>query len=338
VALLTALAAPVAHARVPDVQLAQLEEDDAVWALLEDSTDQAALDGFIAKYPNSRHAKAARDRLAALKAGTVPPPLAIPPRTDAKPPVAAAPPLVPPPPGGAVPPIEPRPAPPPVAAKPPVADPKPPAPPTVAAKPPPVDLKPAPPPVAAKPFDKPIEKPTVVVAATPTQPTQTYARPHVGLETMNGLRLDWCLSWERDCGKPAADAFCKLQGYDAARSFEKQVTGGQTWLPADEQICGGDKCAALAEVVCERPVKGATNVVAITIPAPRVNRLPLAECLQGTLGCGQQAADTFCRAVGLARATRFERSPDGTRSVHLGDQATCGGPQCRALINVACSR
>lgn len=178
----------------------------------------------------------------------------------------------------------------------------------------------------------------MIITGAPTQPTQLYERPQVGAANMNGLRLDWCLAWERDCGKPAADAFCKEQGYDAARSFEPHKTGALTWLAGDEQICSGAQCTALAQVVCERPVKSPGALLLNLIQAPRVNRLPLAECMAPGQGCGQVAADTFCRAGGFARATRFGRSREGTRAFHLGDQTICDGPQCRALIDISCSR
>jgi hypothetical protein len=39
-------------------------------------------------------------------------------------------------------------------------------------------------------------------------------------------RLDWCLHWARDYGKPAADAFCQINGYAEAESWKtgKNIT------------------------------------------------------------------------------------------------------------------
>ena len=44
----------------------------------------------------------------------------------------------------------------------------------------------------------------------------TYTKPMAG-----GRRLDWCLTWATNCGKPAADFYCKSKGYGSARSTFK---------------------------------------------------------------------------------------------------------------------
>ena len=38
---------------------------------------------------------------------------------------------------------------------------------------------------------------------------------------VDGQRLDSCLTGASDCGKPAADAFCKKEGYDNAVLFQR---------------------------------------------------------------------------------------------------------------------
>jgi hypothetical protein len=42
--------------------------------------------------------------------------------------------------------------------------------------------------------------------------------------TVDGNRLDICLVWADQCGQPAADAFCKMQGF----------TGANVWEPAND--------------------------------------------------------------------------------------------------------
>lgn len=199
-------------------------------------------------------------------------------------------------------------------------------------------LKAAPPVAPKRPVETKPTPPRVITAAVPSAPTLRSEQPHVGLVDLNGLRLDWCLTWGRDCGKPAADAFCKEQGYAAAQSFEKQATTGMTWLPVDRQICSGDACSVLANVVCERPVAAPSHLTQDTIAQPQINRMPVSECLGAGEGCGKPVADRFCHAAGFARALRFDRSPPGVLSFHLGTHSVCSGRDCRALIGLDCSR
>lgn len=270
--------------RSTPVQLAQVDPDDAVWQAIADTDNEAMLEAFLKEYPNSRHAQAARTRLAALKRGVVPPP--------------------------------------PVTVAPPRADPKPPV---VVPKPP----------VEVKPPDAP--PPPRIVGAMPKEPVRTFPKPHIGPEDMNGLRIDGCLAWGRDCGKPAADTFCKTQGYDGARTFELRKTDAMTWLQGDMQICAGPGCTALTDVACEHPKRPPQFSVPETIRDPRVNHQPLADCLYAGDACGMATAHMYCRAAGFARATRLTHSPDGTRALHLGDAKVCDGPKCRAITALFCS-
>lgn len=58
-----------------------------------------------------------------------------------------------------------------------------------------------------------------VVSRPPTSSTKEkiFAKP-----THKGYRLDWCRIFERDCGQPAAKAFCKSKGYKISVSFSKE--------------------------------------------------------------------------------------------------------------------
>ena len=58
----------------------------------------------------------------------------------------------------------------------------------------------------------------------------------------SGLRLDWCLTWGRDCGKPAARLFCKKQKYSAAVQIGKDKDIGHTKLLKTGQVCKDPNC------------------------------------------------------------------------------------------------
>jgi hypothetical protein len=56
--------------------------------------------------------------------------------------------------------------------------------------------------------------------------------------TWDGYPLDWCLTFENECGKPAADYWCQLNGYDSAIGFNKwESLDTLTKLPLTSEIC-----------------------------------------------------------------------------------------------------
>jgi hypothetical protein len=70
----------------------------------------------------------------------------------------------------------------------------------------------------------------------------------------NGNRLDWCLKWSADCGKPAADAFCKAQGYQTAVKFEPERRIGSqtpTRLIGTGATCDLPYCDGFRLITCE---------------------------------------------------------------------------------------
>ena len=52
-----------------------------------------------------------------------------------------------------------------------------------------------------------------------------------------GIRLDYCLSFGRDCGQPAADYFCRQNGYERASDFRKEDKIGHTKIFKTGEIC-----------------------------------------------------------------------------------------------------
>ena len=65
---------------------------------------------------------------------------------------------------------------------------------------------------------------------------------------LEGSRIDACLTGGV-CGKPAADAFCKAQGYDKALIFQRESGDGSRAIDS-ASICSGSSCTVLKQVKC----------------------------------------------------------------------------------------
>ena len=63
-----------------------------------------------------------------------------------------------------------------------------------------------------------------------------------------GTSVDACLT-TGECGKPAADSFCKLQGYDKAMIFEREPSAMTRRIDSG-QTCSATACTAFRQVKC----------------------------------------------------------------------------------------
>ena len=70
------------------------------------------------------------------------------------------------------------------------------------------------------------------------------------------IRLDWCLTWQTNCGKPAADAFCKSRNFANASSFTFDENIGSPSNPTrtlgDARICDQAYCDGFKSIQCRR--------------------------------------------------------------------------------------
>lgn len=69
----------------------------------------------------------------------------------------------------------------------------------------------------------------------------------------NGKRLDICVNWGVDCGQPAADAFCQMEGWAGAKSFaisEDIGASNPTRLIGTGAICDQDFCDGFTSITC----------------------------------------------------------------------------------------
>jgi hypothetical protein len=72
---------------------------------------------------------------------------------------------------------------------------------------------------------------------------------------VEGARLDACLSGRKDCGKPAADAFCVKEGYTESLLFQREAASSTRQLGSDA-LCEGEMCMSFRRIKCIGP--GAT--------------------------------------------------------------------------------
>lgn len=149
-------------------------------------------------------------------------------------------------------------------------------------------------------------------------------------------RLDWCLTWGTNCGKPAAVAFCNRRRFTGVVVFRAEVVGksAPTRLIGSNQVCSGhDFCTAFAYITCTGPIE---QDRVFANPVWKGDRLDV--CLQWGTNCGKPAADAFCKTKG------FSESLDATADLEPGYAATrligtdqvCDKPFCRGFQQIIC--
>ena len=81
-----------------------------------------------------------------------------------------------------------------------------------------------------------------------------FAQPAAAAQVRNffapeveGARIDACLD-SGACGKPAADAFCRVQGYDRAMIFQREGFASTRVIDSDRTCSGA--CTAFRQVKC----------------------------------------------------------------------------------------
>ena len=169
----------------------------------------------------------------------------------------------------------------------------------------------------------------VVTAAPAGAQDHTYNRP-----MYRDHRLDWCLTWGANCGKPAADTFCNRKRFNSARVFRAEVPSGQTTrLVGTNQVCNGSFCTPFAYVTCQDPIPSHR---VFANPVWRGQRLDV--CREWGANCGKPAADAFCKAEGFSDALHAEADPQPgfstTRVISSGQ--VCSGSFCTGFQQIIC--
>ncbi len=149
-------------------------------------------------------------------------------------------------------------------------------------------------------------------------------------------RLDWCLTWGTDCGKPAALAFCNRRRFEDVVVFRAEVVGksARTRLIGSNQVCSGQSfCTAFAYITCTKPI---SNERVFANPVWNGNRLDA--CLQWGANCGKPAADAFCRANYFSESFHsvLDAEPGRSTTRLIGTNQVCNQPFCVGFQQIIC--
>lgn len=149
-------------------------------------------------------------------------------------------------------------------------------------------------------------------------------------------RLDWCLTWGTNCGKPAAVAFCNRRRFTDVVVFRAENVGksAPTRLIGSNQVCSGhDYCTAFAYITCTGPI-GSDRVFAN--PVWKGNRLDV--CLQWGSNCGKPAADAFCKTKSFSESLHAaeDAKPGYATTRLIGTDQVCDKPFCRGFQQIIC--
>lgn len=201
---------------------------------------------------------------------------------------------------------------------------------------------------------------------------QTFSAPHI-----NGVRLDWCRQWGRQCGAPAAQLFCRQKGFTkAARFLIDQNLGSRgvaTIVFGDGRLCRAPNCSGFRAITCSKPGpvqaapsqdtrKPATGQM-VPLPQrpggpgmkvtalgpnstrftyPSIRNVRVDWCRHWRSSCGRPAANLFCREMGFDRANRFSRDRGtgrrGIPTLVFGDGRICKGRRCQGFRRIVCVR
>jgi hypothetical protein len=116
---------------------------------------------------------------------------------------------------------------------------------------PPLSVKPAP-----SPSPVPAPAPAPPPASTHVPVSQmtgvVYRDPKITADNGETAALDWCRAYGVDCGKPAADAFCRAQGHARADHIQPRPDIGRSVIITTGAICSDPTCDGFRLIECVR--------------------------------------------------------------------------------------
>jgi len=158
-----------------------------------------------------------------------------------------------------------------------------------------------------------------------------------------GYRLDFCRRYGQNCGAPAADAFCRSQGYTGATRYKIARDVGPTRILGTDRICQAHSCDGFRWIRCEGFGVHHNGALQPASPHmkkfhhPRYKGAQLCYCYRYGQGCGRLAADVFCQKRGFHHAHNFARQPHAAFTRMIGNNKLCRNKDCEAFRWIRCS-
>ena len=144
---------------------------------------------------------------------------------------------------------------------------------------------------------------------------------------VKGIALDNCQSWGQNCGRAAADAYCRSKGYRRALRYRVKQNAPPTRVIGDSRVCNAPGCDRIDWVACE-----ADGV----FKNPKVEGYALDFCRGWGKDCGKPAADAFCRSRGYGESVDFAVHPDTPPTRVISTGQICNKPYCDPIVLVTC--
>lgn len=63
-------------------------------------------------------------------------------------------------------------------------------------------------------------------------------------------RIDWCFNKGKQCGRRAAYAFCRYQGYNFVSSYKSEKSVSKTRAIGSNELCVGRSCKGFSSITC----------------------------------------------------------------------------------------
>ncbi|MDF1645404.1 MAG: hypothetical protein P1U61_00265 [Legionellaceae bacterium] len=83
-------------------------------------------------------------------------------------------------------------------------------------------------------------------------PVYYYRMRDFALPRIENYRMAWCYKEKKGCGRRAADAFCRQQGYLRSKGYEKSTEVAATRTIGSGALCFGQACNGFGRITCYR--------------------------------------------------------------------------------------